>query len=442
MANTYLTKSNFSTPTDAKKGTLSTWFKLGANDSSSPYGGTIISWGGANTNNYLKISITSSRVSIWQYSSGFETRVETLRYLRDSTAWYHLCIAFDSTQAVASDRVKIYINNRLSTEFPASQTFPAQNLNFDFGSSTFEPRIGRDILTRTDYWDGAFSHFHFIDGTAYDPSYFGEVDSLTGSWKLTPVPSVNYGVNGFFIFKDSDSVTDQSSNSNDWTVSGGSVIATQDNPSNNFSRMNALNTQDNGSVFSLGNSRIVTYSSFEAYNVSTFAMSKGKYYMEAKAVEHDAASGLGNFHIGIAERECRTEDQVLGKSDYSWGYNSEDGTYFNSGNYTSFGNTYTTGDIIGLALDLDNNTLAIYKNGVSQGTITITDVENNGTGSYYFALGENGTANSVTWEANCGNGYFGETAISSAGTNASGNGIFEFDCPTGFTALSTKGLNL
>ena len=42
---------------------------------------------------------------------------------------------------------------------------------------------------------------------------------------------------------------------------------------------------------------------------------------------------------------------------------------------------------------------------------------------------------------NFGNGYFGTTAVSSAGTNASGNGIFEYDVPTGYTALSTKGLN-
>jgi hypothetical protein len=442
MADTYLTKSNFSTPTDSKKGTLSTWFKLGAGTSGIPTGGTIISWGGSSTNFYFKISITSSRVTIIQYSSGNETKVETLRYLRDSTGWYHLCIAFDSTQALASDRVKIHINNRLCTDFYTSQVTPAQNLNFDFGSSTFEPRIGRDILTRTAYWEGSFSHFHWIDGTAYDPSYFGEVDSLTGSWKLTPVPSVNYGVNGFFIFKDGNSVTDQSGNNNDWTVSGGSIITTQDNPSNNFSRMNALDYQDSQSTFSLGNSRFVTSSGGNTYNISAFGMNKGKYYMEAKAVEHSASSGLGNFHIGIAERPNRTPDQILGKSTYSWGYNSEDGTYYNNSNYTSFGNTYTSGDIIGLALDIDNSTLAIYKNGVSQGTISITDVEDNETGFYYFALGENNTSGTVTWEANCGDGYFGQTPVSSAGTNASGNGIFEFDVPTGFTALSTKGLNL
>ena len=45
-------------------------------------------------------------------------------------------------------------------------------------------------------------------------------------------------------------------------------------------------------------------------------------------------------------------------------------------------------------------------------------------------------------KANFGNGYFGTTAVSSAGTNASNNGIFEYDVPTGYTALSTKGLNL
>ena len=47
-----------------------------------------------------------------------------------------------------------------------------------------------------------------------------------------------------------------------------------------------------------------------------------------------------------------------------------------------------------------------------------------------------------TADVNFGNGYFGTSAVSSAGTNASNNGIFEYDVPAGYTALSTKGLNL
>ena len=57
-------------------------------------------------------------------------------------------------------------------------------------------------------------------------------------------------------------------------------------------------------------------------------------------------------------------------------------------------------------------------------------------------LGDNsgtyGTGNVI--DANFGNGYFGTTAVSSAGTNASGIGTFEHDGPTGYNALSTLGL--
>ena len=433
MANTYLTRT-FGSAGNRKKWTFSAWVKKAVNGVEQRL---LTTSDNATFDDQIKFKGADKLEIVCNSGSGVLT---TNRLFRDNSAWYHIVAIWDSGNSTSGDRCQLWVNGIRETSF-ATETYPSINQDGFINNNTPHYIGVTNVTANSHHFNGIMSHIHFIDGTAYDATAFGEYDA-NGVWTIKTSPSVTYGNNGFFILKDGNSVTDQSGNSNDWTVGGGSVIATQDNPSNNFSRMNALNTQDNGSVFSLGNSRIVTYSSFEAYNVSTFAMSKGKYYMEAKAVEHDAASGLGNFHIGIAERECRTEDQVLGKSDYSWGYNSEDGTYFNSSNYTSFGNTYTTGDIIGLALDLDNNTLAIYKNGVSQGTITITDVEDNGTGSYYFALGENGTANSVTWEANCGNGYFGETAISSAGTNASGNGIFEFDCPTGFTALSTKGLNL
>ena len=105
--------------------------------------------------------------------------------------------------------------------------------------------------------------------------------------------------------------------------------------------------------------------------------------------------------------------------------------------------TYTTGDIIGTAVDLDSaqNKIYFYKNGTILGAsgVNITSVGSTSQGMYLVGVGV--IAGQDTLEVNFGNGYFGTTAVSSAGTNASGNGIFEYDVPTGYTALSTKGLN-
>ena len=107
-----------------------------------------------------------------------------------------------------------------------------------------------------------------------------------------------------------------------------------------------------------------------------------------------------------------------------------------------------------MALDCDNRNLYFGKNGTwensgdptsgSTGTgaaYTITAPSSTTGGQYFFCVADGTTTNNSRWQTNFGNGYFGTTAVASAGTNASGIGIFEYDVPTGYTALSTKGLN-
>jgi hypothetical protein len=77
--------------------------------------------------------------------------------------------------------------------------------------------------------------FHFIDGTAYDASAFGETDATTGIWKPITEPSVTYGTNGFFLkFENSGSMgLDSSGNGNNFTVNG-TLTQTVDTPTNVF----------------------------------------------------------------------------------------------------------------------------------------------------------------------------------------------------------------
>ena len=132
-----------------------------------------------------------------------------------------------------------------------------------------------------------------------------------------------------------------------------------------------------------------------------------------------------------------------------YGYKGFTGQKVNTNVSSSYGDAYAVGDIISVAVDLDNNKIYFAKNGTWQNSgvptsgatgtgaaFTISD------GTYFAAQCCEGNTRNVTYSTNFGNGYFGTTAVSSAGTNASGIGIFEYDVPTGYTALSTKGLNL
>jgi hypothetical protein len=113
----------------------------------------------------------------------------------------------------------------------------------------FQHKIGDDLQWRY-YFDGSMSHIHFIDGTAYDATAFGEYDA-NGVWKIKTSPSVTYGTNGFFILKDGNSVTDQSGNGNNFTVAGGTLTNTEDNPANVFATLNPLDYNSKSSTFSM-----------------------------------------------------------------------------------------------------------------------------------------------------------------------------------------------
>ncbi len=179
-------------------------------------------------------------------------------------------------------------------------------------------------------------------------------------------------------------------------------------------------------------------------------MISGKYYAECKF------GGDQYCHFGVPSPNF--SDSSLGSypGASNTGVNSA-GIYGNGGvarvnGSTIFTDSNITTDTICLAMDLDNGALYLGVNGTwrnsgspTSGSSKTGAVDFSGTSLFgkflTFAVGKgnNGTSG---WNANFGNGYFETTAISSAGTNASGNGTFEYDVPTGYTALSTKGLNL
>jgi len=286
------------------------------------------------------------------------------------------------------------------------------------------------------------SHFHFTDGTAYDASAFGSTDSTTNEWKINTSPSVTYGTNGFFILKDGNSVTDQSDNSNNFTVAAGTLTKTEDCPSNVFATWNALDNYYASATLTNGNTKVATNNSAYSATLTSLGVSSGKYYAEFKLID----KGSGYCQIGIKGKQPTASSDGVGAGSDGLAY-QRNGNKLLNGSSSSYGTSYDNNDIIGIAMDLDNNRLFFSKNGTFQnsgdptsstGAITIPT---SSSSFYFMGISDEHNAGSNTWEANFGNGYFGTTAVSSAGTNASGIGIFEYDVPTGYTALSTKGLN-
>jgi hypothetical protein len=372
--------------------------------------------------------------------------------IRDTNAWYHLVWRFDTTQATASDRVRVYINGELATF--SDYNPPTQNFNLQQGTSSYTQYIGKYGGSTDNNFDGVMSHIHFCDGYSYDASAFGSTDSTTGEWKINTAPSVTYGNNGFFILKDGNSVTDQSGEGNNFTVGGGTLTKTEDCPSNVFATFNPLIKTPSGLSFSNGNNTLTTTNSQWEGCATTLAASSGKWYWEAK---YNTGSGI-RLDIARLPKDLRFFDNsnqsYLTYAPYGYGYQLNNSGYDYYGNNNSM-TTWTTNrgnstKIYMVAVDLDNGKWWIgadgswfNKSGTANpvtGADPLHDFSANLNGDpWLFGMSVEGSGGSHN--ANFGNGYFGTTAVSSEGSNASGIGIFEYDVPTGYTALSTKGLN-
>ena len=382
---------------------------------------------------YSSLFFSGNSLRYYDYHSGSQQKyLVTNRKFRDTNGWYHIVFRNDTTQATASDRFRMYVNGVQETSF-SSSSYPSQNDNSGFVNYTgMDNYIGTQTNNLNEHFLGSMSHIHLCDGYSYAPTEFGETDSTTGEWKIKTNPSVSYGTNGFFILKDGNSVTDQSGNSNNFSVGSGTLTKTEDNPSNVFCTMNPLSTGTDV-AFSTGNNTIRNDTSTWNSTTGTIAFGNGKYYFEAKRY---GGGGTANVGITLSSKFGGNHSDVdTGRIMYS-----SNGTVYkegvSDGNNTSAG-TFGDGDIIGVSMDTENGVLKFYKNNTLVDTTTNTSLlyTNN---EYIPACG---TYNGAEFNLNFGNGYFKTTAVSSAGTNASGNGIFEYDVPTGFTALSTKGLN-
>ena len=237
MASTYLTRT-FGQAGNRRTFTISYWVKMGYVSTTAD--GWIMG-SGADGSNSDDLYIHTGRLNFSGYYGSTVYGVRTSAKYRDLSGWYHHVIRFDSTQSTASDRARLYVNGELQTALD-SDTYPSQNLETTYINTARQHTIGASVYGSSigNFFNGSISHFHFCDGYSYGADSFGSTDSTTGEWKINTSPSVTYGTNGFFILKDGNSVTDQSPNTNNFTVGGGTLTKTEDNPSNVFATFNPL----------------------------------------------------------------------------------------------------------------------------------------------------------------------------------------------------------
>ena len=410
--------------------TFSCWVKRGSDIGSTSTQESIMGAGdgGGAPARYDVFGFYNDTIQFFTFN-GSAASIYTTAVFRDPSAWYHLVCRYDDTQATASNRVRIYVNGVLQTL--NSPTYPNQNYGSNF-NTTYLQRIAANTIATNRGIDGYLAEVIMVSGQSLDPSSFGQTDTITGSWVAKKYTGT-YGTNGFYLnFSDNSAATsttigkDYSGNGNNWTpnnisvtagstydsmldVPSGNGYADGGNGRGNYCVMNPLDT--NGSTMSNGNLSITTPGVGYGSTRGTISVSSGKWYWEVTPT-----TITGNTQIGILSSAVASPS-YLGASASGYAYVSNTGNKENNGGSSAYGATYTTNDVIGVALDLDAGTLVFYKNNSSQGT-----AYSSLSGTFSPAMSDNSNTNAAVMECN-----FGQRP-------------FSYTPPTGFKALNTTNL--
>jgi hypothetical protein len=382
-----LTRTPGSAATSSQKFTVSFWVKRTNLSTDAGYiFGNGVTAGAADA-----IGFNSSDQLNFEINGTTSGQLVTTQVFRDVSSWYHIVYAVDTTQATASNRIKVYVNGVQVTAF-GTASYPSQNYNFvRFNQNTYAQYIGfiRGGASSIYYLSGYLAEIYDIDGQQLDPTSFGMTNPQTGQW-IPLKYSGTYGTNGFYLnFKDATSTTtlgyDYSGNANNWTANNFSVTAGAGNDSltdvptpwfaynttgdvggvirGNYCTLTPLVL---GSLTTLSNGNL--QAAFSNWNSSLGTMAfptTGKWYYEVLVSSTEPL-------IGIAKNDSLINSAVttyFTQNSTSYGYYTGGSKHTGPGNSsTSYGASFTSGDLIGVALDSDNGTLTFYKNGSSQGT--------------------------------------------------------------------------
>ena len=430
--------------TNKKTWTWSGWVKRGALSSGS-YMDLFSAVVGANdiTEFRYHFNVNDDTLMFGYVVGGTGYYVYSTNVFRDPSAWYHLVCSIDTTQATSTNRVKIYVNGNQVTQNAGGSGYPLQNV--DTQVNTTSPHNIGYLNGYGRYFDGYMTEINFVDGTALTPSSFGETSATTGQW-IPKRYTGSYGTNGFKLnFSDASAATaaaigkDSSGNGNNWTPNNISVTAGTtydamlDVPTNtsatvaNYATLNPVYKAASQPTFSNANLTVAGNTTNYQNSFSTIAVTSGKWYAEILITgTPNSANMLGVSNQTQLNYFCSNAD-VLGTGAGGTGY----GYYFNGKKYsagidTTYGAALASGDILGIALDLDNGKIWFSLNGTWQASGDPAA----GTNAAFTGIA------SDTWS-------IGTTSYSTGATSFShnfGQRPFSYTPPTGFVALNTYNL--
>ena len=450
----HLETGNFSTASNRRTFTISTWVKRGqiVDDR------TIIGYGSANNPRGLFFFGGNTLRFTCNVAGNATKEVETSALFRDPAAWYHVMAVIDTTQGTDTNRFKIYANGELQDI--ASSTLPDQNYETGYGNDgngngLFVGRYGNGANDAY-HFDGYMADFNYVDGLALDPSYFGETDD-NGVW-IPKKPDVSdYGTNGFFLeFKQTGTGTNASGMGADTSGKGNHLgpvnlaarDITEDTPTNNFATLNSVDHRVEDAIITEGNCKLVGSNGNDGAAVSTIGVTKGKWYAEFIFFnDHKSRVGIID-QTGHDTNGNNVNDGV--HYDFTGGYiySTLNGSGNDTGNNSTSGGYDVTdgseGDILGVALDADNEKVLFTLNGTTLGQEGqgYTNLQRTGTGeTYFFHVRDGSGSGSDEPSIGCNFGNpFPAFSISSGNADANGYGNFEYAPPSGFFALCTKNL--
>ena len=440
----YLYKTN-DAGTNRKTFTVSMWFKRTelANDYMQLWQGgvngeaTRLGFYGGTPKEAIWVDIGGGTGNTGTFYRSYSNQV-----LRDTSAFYHIVLAVDTTQATEANRFRLWLNGEEVTSWSQRQ-YPVQD---------FECAVEASVNMNWGAYDatyykmcGYIAECHYLDGVTAVQTDFGEYDEDSGIWKPKAYAG-SYGGNGCYLnFDDSASLgADSSGNGNNFTLNNiTSADQATDTPTNNFATYNVL--VNNNTTETEGATRINSDSSFQTVPAS-IGVTSGKWYAEFK---HNETGNEAFF--GVVSLDGNNTDfgnHIGNDSDnYGVGMYAGNGNSYITGTIASFSSATSSSVVVGIALDMDNGYVYISKDGTWQNSGDPTS-GSSGTGGLALAKYQTdihaiaASCFNVASQYYVASNFGGYTtiSISSAASDANGYGTFEYAPPSGYYALCTKNL--